>query len=192
MINDIERSDQVRDSFVNGYANVNKCTQALANQYNYIKYYKNQHVTVAEQFEIFYYAFVLILTIATVVSSIMGLLIARNGWQHQSQSIRAAFIGFIFCASFSGLCMKVFNNAENASKNATQYFYFTNLQTNIYNVFGIADSLDKKCIDSTLIKVFCENNKNMKENMNLFLDIKSNEVPTTDMNTAIGGNKKPN
>lgn len=187
MINDLEKSDKVRDSMINSYANVNNCTKALANQYNYIKFYKKQHVNVAKEFEVFYYAFVLILVISSVVSGLMGVLIAKNGWQHQSKSIRAAFIGFVFCASFSGVCMNVFNNAENASKNATQYFYFTNLQTNIYNVFGIADSLDKKCGDSSLIKVFCENNKNMKENMNLFLDIKADKVPTTDINTAIGG-----
>jgi hypothetical protein len=190
MREDIEKSDKVRDSLVNSYANVNYCTMALANQYRYLKNYKHQHVVVAEQFEVYYYAFVLVSIIAAVVSGLMGLLIARNGWQNQPQSTRAAFIGFIFCASFSGLCTKVFNNAENADKNVNKYFYFTNLQTNIYNVFGIADSLNKRCADSTLIKVFCENNENMKKNMNLFLDIKADAVPTTDINSAFGGKKK--
>jgi hypothetical protein len=105
--------------------------------------------------------------------------------------MRAAFIGFAFSASFSGLCIKVFNNAENADKNVNQYFYFTNLQTNIYNVFGVTDSLNKRCADSTLIKVFNENNENMKKNLNLFLDIKADKVPTTDINSVIQGNKKP-
>lgn len=191
MRSDIETSDKIRDSLVNNYANVNNCTRALANQYRYIKHYKNQHVAIAEQFEVYYFGFVLISVIAAVVSGLMGLLIARNGWQNQHQSTRAAFIGFIFCASFSGILTKVFNNAENADKNVTHYFYFTNLQTNIYNVFGQTDSLDKRCADSSLLKVFSENNKNMKENMNLFLDIKAENVPTTDINSALGKEKKP-
>ena len=163
MLTDIKNSDKVRDSLVNSYANVNNCTTALANQYKYIKNYKHQNVALAEQFEVYYYGFVLISIIGAVLAGLLGILIAKDGWQHQPKSTRAAFIGFVFCASFSGVCVKVFNNAENANKNVNQYFYFTNLQTNIYNVFGMPDSLNNRCADSTLVKVFNDNNENMKK-----------------------------
>lgn len=183
-----EKSDSIRALIVEKNSNINICTQALANQYRYINTYKEQHLDVAEKFETFYYAFVLILSIATVVATLLIVLIARNGWQNQPLSIKAAFLGFFFTASLIGVLMNTFNNAENANKNISKYFYFTNLQTNIYDALAIDSVLDIHCKDSTLKRVFWDNNKNMKENMNLFLDIKADKIPPApDINKSIGG-----
>ncbi len=187
---DIVEADKARDSLIDKYKNTNKCTQALANQYNYIRLYKKQHMDMAQTFEVYYFAFVLILVIASVGSSIIGVLITRIGWQNQPIYVRAVFLGFFFSASFSAVCMNVFNNAENSSKNITKYFYFTNLQTNIYDALVVGDSLNVRCKDSTLLKVFWENNKNMKDNLNLFFDIKTDNVPATDINKTVGTGKK--
>lgn len=188
IIDRLEKSDSIRDSLVEKNGIKNPCTQALFNQYRYINIYKEQHLDVAKHFEIYYYGFVLILIIATVSATIMVVIIARTGWQNQHLSIKAAFIGFFFTASLMGAFMNTFNNADNVNKNISKYFYFTNLQTNIYNVLAIDSVLDKHCADSTLLRVFWENNKNMQDNMNLFLDIKADKIPATpDINKSIGG-----
>ena len=141
MNTDIAYSEKTRDSLIDNNKPINYCTQALSNQYYFIKRYKQQHFDLAQQFETNYYAFVLILAISAVVSSILAISIGRTGWQNQSPAMRAAFFGFFFCTSLSGVFIKVFNCAENADKNVTKYFYFTNLQTNIYNVLACTDSL---------------------------------------------------
>lgn len=185
MIDTLENAEKIRRDFIQQHAGANQCTKALYNQYLYIDSYKQQHLHVATNFETYYFAFVLILTIAAVVASIMGVLIARTGWQNQSPGMKAAFIGFFFTASLTGVFMNTFNNADNVNKNISKYFYFTNLQTNIYDALAIDTTFDRRCADSSLLRVFWENNKNMKDNMNLFLDIKADKVPATDISKTV-------
>jgi len=187
LVKTIGNSDHLRDSLLATKANTNDCTKALYNQYEYMNRYKQQHLSMASTYERYYFSFTLILLIASVIASIMGVLIARTGWQNQTPSIKAAFIGFFFSASLTGLMTNVFNNADNVNKNISKYFYFTNLQTNIYDVMatGVDSNLNKRCADSTLLRVFWDNNKSMKENMNLFLDIKADKIPATDFSKTI-------
>lgn len=185
IVDTLEHSEVIRRDFIQHKANVNYCTQALYNQYLYIDSYKQQHLDVATHFETYYFSFVLILIISAVVASIMGVLIARSGWQNQTPGVKAAFIGFFFTASLTGVFMNTFNNAENVNKNISKYFYFTNLQTNIYDVLAVDTAFDRRCADSSLLRVFWDNNKNMKDNMNLFLDIKADKIPSTDINKTV-------
>lgn len=186
LVANMESSDSIRDVMVYKHADVNPCTKALANQYSYINNYKKQHLEIAQNFNLYYYAFALIIVISTVASTLLGILIARTGWQNQSSSIKSAFIAFFFTASLTGVLMSTFNNAENANKNISKYFYFTNLQTNIYDALAVDTSLNRRCVDSSLMRVFWENNKNIKENMNLFLDIKADKIPSTPDMSSIG------
>jgi hypothetical protein len=186
---DFQNADTLRTKLVLQYSSTNNCTQALVNQYQYLGEVKKQHLFVTKKFEVYYYGFVLVAIIATVVASIIGVLIARTGWQNQRPAVKAMFIGFFFSASLAVACMNVFNNSENSNKNISKYFYYTNLQTNIYNAIGSGDTtkLNNACTDSTLLKVFWENNKNLKENMNLFLDIKADKIPSSpDINKVTG------
>ena len=185
MVDTLENSEAIRRDFIQQKANANQCTQALYNQYLYINSYKQQHLHVATNFETYYFSFVLILNISAVVASIMAVLIARLGWQNQTPGVKAAFIGFFFTASLMGVLMNTFNNADNVNKNISKYFYFTNLQTNIYDVLAVDTAFDRRCADSSLLRVFWDNNKNMKENMNLFLDIKADKIPATDIGKTV-------
>jgi hypothetical protein len=185
MIGTLDTAEKIRHDFIRSRANINACTKALYNQYEYINTYKDQHLHVATNFETYYFSFVLILTISAVVASIMAVLIARVGWQNQTPGTKAAFIGFFFTASLAGVMMNTFNNAENVNKNISKYFYFTNLQTNIYDALAVDAAFDRRCADSSLLQVFWDNNKNMKDNMNLFLDIKADKIPATDINKTI-------
>jgi predicted PurR-regulated permease PerM len=186
----LKKADCIRDSMVHVNANYNSSTKALANQYFYIDQYKQQHIRVAKTFEIYYYSFTLILIIASLISTILGVLIARTGWENQSAKMKAAFMGFFFSASLTGIFINVFNNSQNATNNINKYFYFNNLQTNIYEALAIDSLLPQKTKDTSLVKLFWETNKNIKENMNLFLDIKADKIPATpDINKVAG---KPN
>ena len=186
LVSNMESSDSIRDVMVYKNANLNPCTRALANQYSYINNYKKQHLAIAQNFNLYYYAFALIVVIATVASTLLGILIARTGWQNQSSSVKSAFVAFFFTASLTGVLMSTFNNAENANKNISKYFYFTNLQTNIYDAMAVDTALDSACTNGTLMNIFLENNKNIKENMNLFLDIKADKIPSTPDMSSIG------
>lgn len=185
LVDTLGNSETIRHDFIRQKAPANHCTQALYNQYRYINSYKQQHLNVATNFETYYFSFALILSIAAVVASIMGVLIARTGWQNQTPGVKAAFIGFFFTASLTGVLMNTFNNADNVNKNISKYFYFTNLQTNIYDVLAIDTAFNRRCSDSSLLRVFWDNNKSIKENMNLFLDIKADKIPSTDINTTV-------
>lgn len=185
MADTLERSEAIRHDFIQKNAAANFCTQTLYNQYLHIHTYKQQHLKMAMLFETYYFSFALILAIAAVVGSIMAVLIARTGWQNQRPGVKAAFIGFFFTASLTGVLMNTFNNAENVNKNISKYFYFTNLQTNIYDALAIDSDLNRRCTDSSLLRVFWDNNKNMKDNMNLFMDIKADKIPATDINKTV-------
>jgi len=185
MVDTLDNSEAIRHQFIQQKANINHCTQALYNQYLYIDSYKQQHLHVATNFETYYFAFTLILTIAAVIASIMAVLIGRTGWQNQTPGIKAAFIGFFFTASLTGVLMNTFNNADNVNKNISKYFYFTNLQTNIYDVLAVDTAFERRCADSSMLRVFWDNNKNMKDNMNLFLDIKADKIPSTDIGKTV-------
>jgi len=185
MVDTLDNSEAIRHQFIQQKANINHCTQALYNKYLYIDSYKQQHLHVATNFETYYFAFTLILTIAAVIASIMAVLIGRTGWQNQTPGIKAAFIGFFFTASLTGVLMNTFNNADNVNKNISKYFYFTNLQTNIYDVLAVDTAFERRCADSSMLRVFWDNNKNMKDNMNLFLDIKADKIPSTDIGKTV-------
>jgi hypothetical protein len=185
LVDTLENSEAIRHNFIQQKAGTNHCTQALYNQYLYIDTYKQQHLHVATNFETYYFAFVLILTISAVIASIMAVLIGRTGWQNQTPGIKAAFIGFFFTASLTGVLMNTFNNADNVNKNISKYFYFTNLQTNIYDVLAVDTAFNRRCADSSLLRVFWDNNKSMKDNMNLFLDIKADKIPSTDIGKTV-------
>lgn len=184
---DLRKADSIRDSLVLAHADKSSYTKALANQYRYINQYKRQHYRVARTFEVYYYALVLVLALASLVATLIGVIIARTGWENQSPRIKAAFAGFFFCASVTAVLINVFNSSENAANNISKYFYFNNLQTNIYEGLAIDSVYNPKKRDSLLYDLFISTNKNIKENMNLFLNIKAEKIPATpDLNKLSG------
>jgi hypothetical protein len=181
------QADKLRDNAINLYRNATPNTKAIANQYDYVNTLKSAYITTAETIGVHYYALVTVLIVASVASSIIVAVIARKGWKKQSPLIKAAFYGFFFCSSLPGVLVSTLNFSQNSSSNIDKYFYLTNLQTDIYNAITVdppaSAKLDK---DSLVFKTFNDVNDNLKKNMNLFLDVKAENIPSTsDVNSEL-------
>ncbi len=181
------QADKLRTDAIKLCGNSSANTKAIANQYYYINTLKSAYITTAETIGVHYYALVTVLIIASVASTILVAIIARKGWKKQNAFIKAAFYGFFFCSSLPGVLVSTLNFSQNSSSNLDKYFYLTNLQTDIYNAITVdppkSPKIDK---DSLLLKTFNDVNENLKKNMNLFLDVKAENIPSTsDVNAEL-------
>ena len=185
---DFVNSDKVRDAAVMAKVKTSANAAAIANQYGYFGQLKNQYLDLASAFEIYYYGFITVLVLSVVATTIFVAVIAKKGWDGQSANLQAAFYGFFFCSSMAGIFISVFNYSQNSADNINKYFYLTNLQTNIYDVI-IADPVKPLLFnkDSLELAVFNANDRNLKDNMNLFLNIKSESIPAVpDISKVLG------
>jgi len=184
---DLEVADKTRDTIINSRIKFNQQIpneNAVINQYNYIGALKKQYLDVAMNYEVHYYTFVTMLVLASACLTMVIAVISQGGWQTQSPILKAAFYGLFFVSSVSGIFVSVFSYSQNSGDNVNKYFYLTNLQTNIYNVITVnSDFKSNGTIslkrDSDLLKVFVENNENLKSNLNLYLNIKAESIPST-------------
>jgi hypothetical protein len=186
---DFELADATRDSLIKIKGEADSNAKAIKNQYDYLGALKKQYLEIGYSFEVYYYSFITILVISTVITTILTAVIAKKGWDSQSSNLQATFFGFFFCASAAGVFISVFNYSQNSTDNINKYFYMTNLQTNIYDVLGadpLSSSFNK---DTSILNVFNANNKNLKENMNLFINVKAESIPVTDINKVLGTQK---
>lgn len=184
---DLLVADHTRDTIINSRIKFNQQIpneNAVINQYNYINALKKQYLDVATDYEVHYYSFITMLVLASACLTMVIAVIAQGGWQMQAPVLKAAFYGLFFVTSVAGIFVSVFSYSQNSGDNVNKYFYLTNLQTNIYNVITVnsdfkSDGTRSLKRDSDILKVFVENNENLKNNLNLYLNIKVESIPST-------------
>jgi membrane-associated HD superfamily phosphohydrolase len=155
-----------------------QCIKGLYNQYMLIDAYKKQFLFIASRYQILYFSCTVMTIAATIVLAILGFAIVSKGWANSDLLYRALFLSLFFYTTFLGLVPKVYEHDRNAERNITKYFTLTNLQNDIYNIVAIKPGTYTHAIDSVQCKVFNDVNQTLKENRNLFIDIKADEIPT--------------
>lgn len=153
------------------------CVSGLCNEYKILDAFKGQFILTAERYEILFFCCSVMLLVCSILTGILAFTVASIGWVPTSPFYKAAFLTMFFYTTFFGLVPKVFDHEGNAEKNITKYFVLTNLQTDIYNAVALKSNSTSR-MDSVQCKTFSEMTAALKANRNLFITIRTENIPT--------------
>lgn len=149
----------------------------LVNQFDILKCQKKQYLETAQSFEVLFYTCNFILIIVSVITGILAILIARNGWEKASGGFKTTLLTVFFVSSITALVPKVFDHEKNLKDNLDKFFFCSKMQVEIYN--GVCSDTCKSNSARQLRRylIFQAVNKGIEENNNLFVSLDQSKLP---------------
>ena len=94
---------------------------------------KEQHKLTFIKLYRYYLASISLLTIFSILSGILGFIIAQKGWKNTDIRIRSVFLTSVALTSFYGLSISVFKQETGINQNIKSYIKYDNIQKEILN-----------------------------------------------------------
>lgn len=154
----------------------------IKEQFQITKEVKESYMMVAFWYTVYNYSFSIFLTIFSVITGLLGFLLAKKGWDNtDNYYLKASFMVSFFCASLFGIMPRVMGTEDNIKNNLSQYHLYSEIQMDLYTLAKDNKGYFKKN-DSTAIKNLNKEilaiTERIKTNENLYFDIHIDQVPT--------------
>ena len=164
-------------------------------QYKSIGLAKNHHKETGRVYFVNYYTFTVLLSVATILTAILLIIIANNGWQQAKDYAKVSFFSFFAISTFFGVMTVSLGQKENYENNFKQYIFYDKVQNNILTFINTSEKYDsvksKNIVDSFIVAI----NTDLRNNTNFFLNIDANKVSLDEISSKLGktvnGNVKP-
>lgn len=152
----------------------------IKEQYKITKELKDAYMMIAFHYSVYNYGFSIFFTIFSVITGILGFLIAKKGWDNsQNFYLRSSFLLSFFFSSLFGILPGVMNNEENIKTNLGMFHKLSGLQLDLYT---LAKDNKGYCKANTKESMIALNKEILmitamiKEYENLYFDIKLEAV----------------
>lgn len=154
----------------------------LKEQYEIAREIKDSHMMIAFHYTVYNYGFTIFFTVFSVITGILGFLLVKKGWDNtQNFYLRASFLLSFFFSSLFGIFPRVMSNEDNVKNNLSKYHLYTGIQMDLYTLAkdnkGYFERNTKASMDS-LNREIIAITKSIKDNEDLYFDIKIDEVPS--------------
>lgn len=185
--------NSIKDSFTNRYKVIESAIFAdtskgpeinqLRELYSFISHAKEVNIITAVNYNAYGFSFTVLFAIFSVISGILGFLILRKGWDNVNNFyLKSSFLVAFFFSTVFGILPNVFNNKKNTEENLKNFFYYNELQIDIYTLVKDNKGYFKRnttaSLDS-LRKEIISINEQMKKNQDLFFEINLDRIPTS-------------
>jgi len=159
-----------------------KEAEQIKEQYEISREIKDSYMMIAFHYTVYNYAFSIFFTVFSVITGLLGFLLVKKGWDNTKNFyLRAAFLVSFFFSTIFGVFPRVMNNEENVKNNLSQYHLYSGYQMDLYTLSkdnkGYFERNSKGSLDSLNLEIMAIS-KSIKDNENLYFDIKIDQVPT--------------
>lgn len=174
---DFAERDQIIRKAIYGKKSAFVQIKKLQEQYAITETIKKSYFYIARKFNSYDFAFNIVFTFCSIISAMLAFLVVKKGWDNLKDFyLKSAFLIFFFSTSMFGVLPSVLNNKENAKNNLDKYNYYNGLQMDIYNLVKNNNHFLPDHPDSLDIHI-ANINVNIKQNQNLYFDMKTEGIP---------------
>ena len=158
----------------------------LKMQYEAIGFAKQHHKETGRVSYANYYTFTVILSIATILTAILLIIIANNGWQKATPLAKVSFFTLFSISSFFGVMTATLGQKENYENNFKQYIFYDKVQNNILTFVNTSEKFDsvksKNLVDSFIVAI----NSDLRNNNQFFMSIDASKISLDDISSKLG------
>ncbi|MFN8251783.1 MAG: hypothetical protein U0V75_07860 [Ferruginibacter sp.] len=158
----------------------------LKMQYEAIGFAKQHHKETGRVYYANYYTFTVILSIATILTAILLIIIANNGWQKATPLAKVSFFTLFSISSFFGVMTATLGQKENYENNFKQYIFYDKVQNNILTFVNTSEKFDsvksKNLVDSFIVAI----NSDLRNNNQFFMSIDASKISLDDISSKLG------